>query len=76
MHRAYEEIINFIAAGSTPTSVASWRPSQAARERVAQLLHQRKGSTLSGEDEAELNHFLELEHIMRLAKVRARQHLP
>jgi hypothetical protein len=76
MTRAYEEIIEFIAGGSTPDGVAAFQPSDEARQHIASLLEQRKTSPLSAEDEAELNHFLELEHIMRLAKARARRYLP
>lgn len=76
MTRAYEEIIDFIANGSTPDAVATFQPSDEARQQIAALLEQRKSAPLSANDEADLNHFLELEHIMRLAKARARQHLP
>jgi hypothetical protein len=73
MIRAYEEIIDFIAAGSTPGDVVAWTPSQAAKDRVAELLQNEKAGTLAPDDRAELNHYLELEHLMRLAKARARQ---
>lgn len=71
MTRVYEEIVDFIAAGTTPHGVAEWKPSQEARDRVSHLLEAEKTGTLSGEDRAELNHYLELEHLMRLAKARA-----
>ena len=35
MTRAYEEIVDFIAAGSSPSDVASFEPSDEARQRVA-----------------------------------------
>jgi hypothetical protein len=73
MTRAYEEIVDFIAGGSTPGDVAAWTPSQAARDRVAQLLDLERSGTISPDDRAELNHYLELEHLMRLAKARARR---
>jgi hypothetical protein len=73
MTRAYEEIVDFIAGGTTPDSVAEWTPSPQARERVTQLLEAEKSGTLSEQDRAELSHYLELEHLMRLAKARARR---
>ena len=76
MTRAYEEIIDFIAGGSTPDTVAAFQPSDEARQHIAVLLEQRKSAPLSADDEAELNHVLELEHIMRLAKARARRYMP
>ena len=76
MTRVYEEIIDFIAGGTSPSGVAAFAPSAAAREFVADLLERLKTDSLSPEEKAELAHYLEVEHIMRLAKARARQHLP
>jgi hypothetical protein len=73
MTRVYEEIVDFIAGGSTPRDVAEWRPSDEARERVSLLLEGERAGTLSADDRAELNHYMELEHLMRLAKARARR---
>jgi hypothetical protein len=73
MTRVYEEIVDFIASGSTPAEVAAWTPSNEARDRVAQLLTGEKDGTLTPDERAELDHYLELEHLMRLAKARARQ---
>jgi hypothetical protein len=75
MPLAYEEVVDFIAAGTTPDSVAAFRASEATREKVAELIHKQKTVGLSEDEAAELGHFLQLEHIMRLAKARARQHL-
>ena len=69
----YFEIVDFIAAGTTPEAVIDFRPSSEAQQRVAALIERRKADALSPEDEAELDHFMELEHILRMAKARARQ---
>ena len=74
MIRAYEEIVDFIAAGTTPLMVAEFEPSQATKDRVAELLHREKTTGLSPEDTSELDHYLQLEHLMRLAKARARSY--
>ena len=71
MARVYEEIVDFIAGGVTPNDVAVWVPSQAARDRIAELLTAEKADTISSEARSELHHYLELEHLMRLAKARA-----
>ena len=70
--KAYEEVVDFIAAGSSPASVAAFRPSEAARARVAALTAQEKAEGLSAAEAAELDHYLQMEHLMRLAKARAR----
>ena len=75
MERAYEEVIEFIAGGTTPSNVIAFRPSQASKERVAELIQRKKTSGLSADESSELEHYLQLEHLMRLAKARAQQHL-
>jgi hypothetical protein len=70
--KAYEEVIDFIAAGTTPQNVIAFRPSDAAQERLEELISREKEGSLSSEEKFELDHYLQLEHLMRLAKARAR----
>jgi len=70
---AYFEINDFIASGTTPESVAHFRPSPEAQQRVDELIEREKEYGLSPEEKAELEHFMELEHILRMAKAKARQ---
>ena len=74
MARVYDEMIDFIARGSTPDEVAEWHASDAVCERVAFLIEEEKAGRLPPEQVAELDRFLELEHIVRLAKAKARQY--
>ena len=74
--QAYEEVIDFIAAGTTPQNVIDFRPSKAAQERLEDLLSREKEGLLSAEEKFEFDHYLQLEHLMRLAKARARDFLP
>mgnify|MGYP003341726953 CR=1 FL=1 len=69
---AYFEIIDFIAAGTTPESVVHFHPSPGAQLRVAELIDREKEAELSAEERAELDHYMELEHILRMAKAKAR----
>lgn len=71
----YKEIIDFIAAGTTPQNLVDFCPSEEAKERIADLIHREKTTGLTTEETAELNHCLQLEHLMRLAKFRARHYL-
>ena len=75
MIQAYEEFVDFIAAGTTPKGVVDFSPSQSTKDHVADLIHRQKTVGLSAEEAAELSHYLEMEHLMRLAKARARQYL-
>ncbi len=45
--KAYEEVVDFIAAGTTPHNVIAFRPSEAAQERVEDLLSREKEGELS-----------------------------
>jgi hypothetical protein len=72
---AYDEIINFLAAGTTPKSLIEFQPSETTQERVADLIFREKNSTLTPEEKTELDQYMMLEHLFRLAKARAHQHL-
>jgi hypothetical protein len=75
MTRAYEEIIDFIAAGTTPESLINFQPSEVAKERVADLILREKTEGITDEEKAELDQYLMLEHLIRLAKARAYQYI-
>jgi hypothetical protein len=70
---SYLEIIDFIAAGTTPQAVVDYHPSAEAQQRVAELIAREREGGLSPEEKAELDHFMDLEHILRMAKARAQQ---
>jgi len=72
--KSYEEIIDFIAAGTTPEAVVAFRPSDSVQERVAELVERSKNGCISTEDQSELDDYLQLEHIMIMAKARAREY--
>ena len=70
--KAYEEMIDFIAAGTTPQNVIAFHPSGQVQERVNDLLMRSKDGDITAAERTELEHYLQLEHLMRLAKARAR----
>jgi len=73
--QAYNEILDFLAAGTTAESIAGFRPSEEAQARVHELIERRsEGTITSGEDE-ELEEYLRLEHLMVMAKARAQVRL-
>lgn len=73
--RAYEEIIDFIAAGTSPDSIAAYQPSNEVKARVADLISREKSLGLSTDEKSELDHYMQLEHLMRLAKARAHKYI-
>jgi hypothetical protein len=70
----YEEIVDFIAAGTTPDMIISFQPSDETKQRVAELIRREKAEGLSPDESAELKCYLDLEHLLRLVKARARKH--
>jgi hypothetical protein len=70
--RPYEEIVEFIASLS-PRQIVDFKPSEEAKERVWGLIERQKSFELAADEKAELAHYMEVEHLMRLAKARARQ---
>jgi hypothetical protein len=73
--RAYAELVEFIAANTAPAKLIGFRPSKETRSRVSDLVAREKAGGLSRDESSELDHYLEIEHLMRLAKARARQQL-
>jgi hypothetical protein len=73
--KSYLEIIDFIARGTTPESVIAFRPSDALQLRVTELTELARNGNITAEQRSELDDCLQLEHIMVMAKARARQHI-
>lgn len=73
--KVYEEIIDFIAAGTSPFSVIQFHPSSSVKDRVADLIVREKTEGLTHDEKSELDVYMQLEHIMRLAKARARNYI-
>ncbi|MCF8247841.1 MAG: hypothetical protein K9J37_12295 [Saprospiraceae bacterium] len=71
---ALDEIVNFIAA-ENPARVLAFKASEATHKRVFDLIEKSKALALNEQEQAELDHYLTLEHLMRLAKIKAYQML-
>ena len=72
---AYEEIIDFLASGTTPQKLIDFNVSETVKERVIDLIFREKNNTLTPEEKSELDHYMLLEHLIRLAKARAHQYI-
>jgi hypothetical protein len=73
--KVYDEIVDFIASGTTPQSVIDFHLSEAAQERLEDLIYNAKNNALTKEDKRELDHFLTIEHILTLAKAKAHRYI-
>ena len=70
--KAYDEMIELFARGSSPRDIVQFHPSRVAQERARYLLDRNKAGRLTAEETAELERLGELEHFMQLVKARAR----
>ena len=70
----YEEVADFIAA-LDPTKLLELKPLKTVQSRVEELISTKKENGLSAENQYELDRYLALEHLVALAKARARIYL-
>jgi hypothetical protein len=68
---AATDIIAALTSQPTPEQVLALRPSDAMQARVSELLRRSKAEGLTRAEETELDRYLYLEHLVRLAKARA-----
>lgn len=73
--KAYDELIDFLAAGTTPERVLLFKPSDESSLRVRELIDLEKRGLLSIEQRSELDSYFQLEHLMRLTKARAHNYV-
>jgi hypothetical protein len=71
---AYDSLADFMAS-LDPIKVLGFHAPQKLQERVEELLERQQESTLDITEKEELDHYMILEHIVRLAKSRAKLHL-
>jgi hypothetical protein len=71
---AYEEVADFIAA-LDPSKLLELKPSKVVQSRVNELINEKSNNGLSSENQYELDRYLALEHLISLAKIRARRYL-
>lgn len=67
---AFDEIVDFLSTYQ-PEKILNFHPSEATQERVEWLLERKHSNKISNKEQNELQHFLMLEHIIRLAKSKA-----
>jgi hypothetical protein len=72
-YRASEEVADFIAT-INPARVLAFRPSEETRQRVSDLIEREKNNEISAEEKGELDYYIQLEHLMRMAKIFARKY--
>lgn len=70
----YDEIAEFIAT-MDPAKVIQFKVSASIQERFEELLEQEKIEGLTPDEQNELDRIMMIDHIISLAKIRARRQL-
>ena len=70
--RAADEVIEFLAREISPQALVGFQPSDATRQRVWDLVRKEKEEGLTPEEKSELDDYERLEHLLILAKAKAR----
>ena len=68
---AYDEFVDFIMSSPTLEQLTEFRLSETTQQRISELLEINRESRLTAEQEAELDEYLRLEHLMSKLKLRA-----
>lgn len=69
IYNVYDQVASLIAS-LPPAQVMSLRPSPEVARRFEALVEKSKAVALSREEKDELDHFIVLERLIRLAKIR------
>jgi hypothetical protein len=72
---AYDEFVEFITSSPTLEEIATFRLSEVAEARISELLTANRNRRLTDDEQAELDEYLRLEHMVRKAKIRAYEKL-
>lgn len=73
-YAAYDEIVEFLA-DMEPMKLLHFKASERMQQRVDDLLDKNSEDGLSEAERNELEHYLVIDHIISLAKIRAEKNL-
>lgn len=74
-YRAFDEVIDFITSLPRREEVLAYKPSAASVERLELLLEKKREEQLNEEEVHELDQYLMIEHLMRIARKKAKNQI-
>ena len=74
-YRPIDEVINFITSFPKPEDVLAYKAPDSIQNRVEDLLYKKQTSNLDDDETEELNKFMLINHIIIMAKKRAKKSL-
>ncbi|MEM1359092.1 MAG: hypothetical protein AAGF89_12875 [Bacteroidota bacterium] len=75
IQRTVDKIIQFLTSFPTPEEVLAFTPPVESQSRLTELLNEQSARDLSQEEKQELDYFMLVEHIMRMARFTAKERL-
>lgn len=69
---ASDELLDFLVCNIPSSKLAHFHSSEEVRRRVWDLIERERGEGLLSEERVELDDYLKLEHLLVMAKARAR----
>ena len=74
-NRVFDEIIDFITSIPQPQQILNYKLSKSTQNRLDDLLEKKRNEQLNNNELHELDQFIMTEHIMRIAKIKAKKSL-
>ena len=74
-NRVFDEIIDFITSIPQPQQILNYKSSKSTQNRLDDLLEKKRNEQLNDNELHELDQFIMTEHIMRIAKIKAKKSL-
>ncbi len=74
-NRVFDEVIDFITSIPQPQEILNYKPSKFTQNRLDELLEKKRSGQLNDDELHELDQFVMTEHIMRIAKAKAKKSL-
>jgi len=75
-HPIYQELIDFLTSDPDSKRIIAFKISAAAQERLEDLLDKNRDVALTAAEQAELDIYLHISHLITRMKARARSGLP
>lgn len=71
-NRLVDSVVEFLASSSKPKDILAYKLPADLQDRASYLLERNREGEITPEEKEELDQFVFLEHIFRMAKARAR----
>jgi hypothetical protein len=68
---AYQEVLDFLMTRPTAADILQFKVSAVAQDRLRELLDRNRNQNLTHDEIAELNSYEQIDHLMRLLKIRS-----